>query len=199
MWPEKLKNWLFSTFFHLFGVQWTCTPLEMIQCIQIPFLGHKLHHYWSSGTNSSSGNGHILLWKLPEKWEYLIFQLSSIILYPTDLWKWLSASKYPTGATSSTFFSHLEQFITLKMAIYKRENGGKTLFFHHWLLVFDCMELLYYLSYLKVKGTCGKLIYRPLIWYLAVHPRVRTLKTKSWKKVEKIRNSHFSGSFQSRI
>ena len=47
MWAEKLKNRLFSTFFHLFGVQRTCTPLEMIQCIQIPFWGHKLHHYWS--------------------------------------------------------------------------------------------------------------------------------------------------------
>ena len=123
-----MKNWLFSTFFNLFGVQQTCTPLEMIQCIQIPFWGHKLHHYWSSGTSFSSGNRHILLWKLPEKWEFLIF---STFLHdfvsngPVHLWKWITASKYLTGGTNITIFGHREQILALKMAISNPENWLK--------------------------------------------------------------------------
>ena len=41
------------------------------------------------------------------------------------LWKLISAPKYLAGATSSTIFGHLEQFLALKMAISHSENWLK--------------------------------------------------------------------------
>ena len=44
---------------------------------------------------------------------------------PVHLWKLIIAPKYLTGATSSTIFDHLEQFLAMKMAISISENWLK--------------------------------------------------------------------------
>ena len=132
MWPTKLKDWLFQLSF---------TFLVSNRPVH-PWKWFSASRYLSGGTNCTI-IGHLEqilalemaiscsenCLKNENFWFFSTFFHDFVSNGPVHLWKWIRASKYLTGATSSTFFSHLEQFITLKMAIYKWEKVGKLYFF----------------------------------------------------------------------
>ena len=62
---------------------------------------------------------------LPEKLIFLHFFPIFLSNGPVHLWKLINAPKYLAGATNSTIFYHLEQFLAMKMAISNSENWLK--------------------------------------------------------------------------
>ena len=66
-WLKNQNSWFFFQFLPFIFAQWTCKPVKMNQCIKILYWGYLKHHFGPFGADFSPENGHIPLWKLPEK------------------------------------------------------------------------------------------------------------------------------------
>ena len=107
---------------------------------------------------------------------------------PKNLWKHMAICQYLTQDTKSTKFEPFWGFLGLGMTLTTVRNGVKIRIFALWPLVFDWSPLPNYGCYMKSKGTCRKLRYRPFIWYLVEYSVTKDLDLPVSSKSALFRN-----------
>ena len=105
---------------------------------------------------------------------------------PTNLWKHLAICQYLTQDTKSTKINPFGGFIlAIGTTSINWRNGVKNWIFAVQPLVFDQSPLPKKCSWMKFKGTSGKLRSRPFIWYLEVDTVTTGEREKFWKRSKK--------------